>query len=434
VEKRNLLILDVGGAYLNAMIDRDEFMYVQPDLVNILLNINPGYAKFKDGKGRMLVQIEKAMYGLVQSAKLWYDTITGVLEKAGFVPNPMDVCVWNKTVNGNQVTIVIYVDDLTISCRDVKEVHNARDLIQKEFVDVKVKESKEMTYLGMNIKITDNGIEVSMMSYIEEILKEYEGLYEYAHPAYDELFMNEDVTASDNAKGFHSIVAKLLYLCKRGRPDVALPVHYLCTRVKDPNTKDELKLKRILGYLRSSLRTVRKISAKPFNRVEAYIDAAFACHADGMGQSGAVIMVGGTTVEAITRKQKCVARDSTEAELVALEGLLLDVEWHHEWFKGQGCALERPLVHQDNTSTITLVTKGGGKMRNKTMRVKQAVILEGYTNKDYDIDYVHTDSMIADMFTKPLSGMKYHRFKRVLLGYDQESKAAGVRRNKAKNG
>ena len=32
-------------------------------------------------------------------------------------------------------------------------------------------------------------------------------------------------------------------------------------------------------------------------------------------------MVGGTAVDTITRKQKCVARDSTEAELVALEAL-----------------------------------------------------------------------------------------------------------------
>ena len=238
-------------------------------LVIILLDINPGYAKFKDDKGRMLVQIEKAMYGLVQSAKLWFDTITGVLEKAGFVPNPMDVCVWNKNVNGNQVTIVIYVDDLAMSCKDVKEVHNARDLIQKEFVDVKIKESKEMTYLGMNI-----------MNYIKEILKEYKGLYEYAHPADEDLFSSGDAAASDNTKGFHSVVARLLYLCKRGRPDVALPVHYLCTKVKDPNVKDELKLKRVLGYLQSSLTTVRKISGQPFNRVEAYIDAAFACHAD----------------------------------------------------------------------------------------------------------------------------------------------------------
>jgi len=70
------------------------------------------------------------------------------------------------------------------------------------------------------------------------------------------------------------------------------------------------------------------IGNQPFDRVEAYIDAAHACHEDGFGQSGGAIMVGDTTVEVITRKQKCAARDSTEAELVALEALLLDVEWH----------------------------------------------------------------------------------------------------------
>ena len=48
VEKRHLLILDVGGAYLNAKIDRPVYTYVQPDLVNILLNICPDYAKYKD--------------------------------------------------------------------------------------------------------------------------------------------------------------------------------------------------------------------------------------------------------------------------------------------------------------------------------------------------------------------------------------------------
>jgi len=54
------------------------------------------------------------MYGLIQSAKLWYDKITGVLERDGYTPNVMDQCVWNKIVDGNQITIVIYVDDLAI--------------------------------------------------------------------------------------------------------------------------------------------------------------------------------------------------------------------------------------------------------------------------------------------------------------------------------
>jgi len=64
-----------------------------------------------------------------------------------------------------------------------------------------------------------------------------------------------------------------------------------------------------MGYMKSTLGNTRKIDSKPFERIEAYIDAAHASHPDGFGQSGGVIMAGGTTLECITRKQKCAARD-----------------------------------------------------------------------------------------------------------------------------
>jgi len=146
VEKRHLLILDIGGAYLNAEIDRTVYMFIEPELVNIMVNIDSGYAKYRDVKGRILTQIDKAMYGLVQSAKLWYETITGVLKDNGYAPNPMDLCVWNKIVGGDQITIVIYVNDLAISCRNKVEVHKAMDIVKSKFIDIKVKESSEMSY------------------------------------------------------------------------------------------------------------------------------------------------------------------------------------------------------------------------------------------------------------------------------------------------
>jgi len=256
-------------------------MFIAPDLVNILLNICPHYAKFKDQKGRMLVQIDKAMYGLVQSARLWYNTITGVLERDGFVPNPMDPCVWNKMVNGNQTIIVIYVNDLAISSKSKDDVHAVMKLIQNEFVDVKVKETNEMSYLGMNSKLTKEGIEVDMVNYIEEILKEFDGVHEYTHPADDRLFVSGDTKGtSKDPKKFHRIVAKLLFLSKRGRPDIALPVHYLCTRVKNPSDLDDQKLARVIGFMKGTLKNVRKISSEPFDGVQAYIDAAHAAHED----------------------------------------------------------------------------------------------------------------------------------------------------------
>jgi len=191
VEKRHLLILDIGGAYLNAEIDRSVYMFVEPVLVNILVNINAGYAKYRDVKGRVLTQIDKAMYGLVQSAKLWYETITGVLKGNGYSSNPMDPCVWNKIVDADQITIIIYVDDLAISCRNKDEVHKAMAMVKEKFIDIKVKESNEMSYLGMNLKIDNDGIPVSMTNYIQEMIKEFGELREYTHRADEKLFVND---------------------------------------------------------------------------------------------------------------------------------------------------------------------------------------------------------------------------------------------------
>jgi len=80
----------------------------------------------------------------------------------------------------------------------------------------------------MSLKINESGIEVDMINYIQEILKEFEGVHGYTHPADDTLFISDaDGLPCSDPKGFHRVVAKLLFLCKRGRPDIALPVHYL---------------------------------------------------------------------------------------------------------------------------------------------------------------------------------------------------------------
>ena len=215
----------------------------------------------------------------------------------------MDPCVWNKTVNENQTTIVIYVDDLAISSKNKRDVHAVMELIKKEFIEVKVNESNEMSYLGLNLKIKNDGVEVDMVNYIEDILKEFEEVHEYTHPTDEKLFViRVNGQLSSNSNGFHRIVAKILFLCKRGRPDNALPVHYLCTRVKNPTVINDRKLTRIVGFMKSTLRHSRTIGSKPFDRVESYIDAAHAVNEDDFGHSGGVIMISGTTVECITRK------------------------------------------------------------------------------------------------------------------------------------
>ena len=95
-EKRHVVTLDIGGANLNAsMKEREVLMCLDEKMAMILVKIRPEYERFLNEDGSMIVQLDKALYGCVESAKLWYDHLRKTLESLGFTVNPHDICVFN---------------------------------------------------------------------------------------------------------------------------------------------------------------------------------------------------------------------------------------------------------------------------------------------------------------------------------------------------
>jgi hypothetical protein len=74
---------------------------------------------------------------------------------------------------------------------------------------------------------------------------------QYQNPGRKDLFMveEENELKGDRARVFHKVVAKLLYLAKRARPDIMTVVIFLCTRMKGPTIGDQRKLAHLLGDL-----------------------------------------------------------------------------------------------------------------------------------------------------------------------------------------
>ena len=70
----------------------------------------------------LYVKLLKALYGLLKSALLFYKKLAGELVNMGFEINPYDPCVDNKTVNGIQMTVTWYVDDLTLETK-IQKLH-----------------------------------------------------------------------------------------------------------------------------------------------------------------------------------------------------------------------------------------------------------------------------------------------------------------------
>jgi hypothetical protein len=93
-------------------------------------------------------------------------------------------------------------------------------------------------------------------------------------------------------KFFHATVAKLLFLCKRGRPDIQTAIAFLCTRVRHPTKHDYNKLSRVIKYLRHTKDLVLRLSAENLNIIKWWTDASYGVHHDMRSHTGGVMSMG----------------------------------------------------------------------------------------------------------------------------------------------
>ena len=117
---------------------------------------------------------------------------------------------------------------------------------------------------------------------------------------------------------FHSVVAKLLWIAKRGRPDLELYISFLCTRVATPNTDDWQKLERVLTYISCTKDERIFIGINTISIMNTYIDASYTVYPNMRGHTGDFISFGHDIVHSKASKQKINVKSSTECELVAL--------------------------------------------------------------------------------------------------------------------
>jgi hypothetical protein len=255
-----------------------------------------------------------------------------------------------------------------------------------------------------------------MDDYVEDMLAfcpVEEGTRKANTPAAENLFEIDEASPQLNKKDhemFHSTVAKALYLCLRVRPDIATAVSFLTTRVSCSTKQDWAKMMRMLLYLKNNAHRGILLPTKGDIRVDAYVDAAFCSHVDGKSHTGVIVRIGGALVMTKSTKQKIVSRDSTEAETIGLSDHTDKILWFHHFLKSQGYDPEPPIIYQDNKSTISLVTKGGGKPRTRHLRARQYGVKQQIDAGEYTIEYCVTEAMIADVLTKPLQGAKYILF------------------------
>ena len=371
-ERRKVKTADLPGAYLNADMSGEEvLMHINPDEADILCLMKPEYKEFLREDGSLIVRLTKALYGCIQSAKLWYNEISTTLKSIGYAPNPKDICVFNKVVDGVQCTITLHVDDLMVTSINEQLIDEVMQTLKQKYerpdAKIEVKEGKVHKYLGMTLDFSNDGkVIITMNKYIRELLKFTNTKGHCSTPATEQLYVVVDAEPldSERAEYFHSIVAKLLYLAKRVRPDLLTSVGFLAKRTRAPNEYDMKKLERILRYLNGTQELGITLCPGKDLSVIAYIDASYAVHNDMKSQTGVATTLGTGVTYAKSTTQQLNAKSSTESELIALTDGAGHVIWFRDYLIGQGYDIGPATIYQDNMSTMALVQKGYSSASN----------------------------------------------------------------------
>jgi hypothetical protein len=157
----------------------------------------------------------------------------------------------------------------------------------------------------MQISVEKGVATIDMSNFIDKLIDECKNLREFTSPEAKNAFLvNPEAKLLNEAERrlFHTMVAKLLYLVKRARPDLLTIVSFLCTCITKATREDAAKLSRLLGYLQKMRGETLQLAPKGLLQVKAYVDASFAPHADSKSHTGIVVFIGGAMVFAASRK------------------------------------------------------------------------------------------------------------------------------------
>lgn len=102
---------DFESAYLNSEFQGELFMKLDKNTSELMIELDREAEKFKWEDGCIYVKILKGLYGLQESAKLWYITLERTLKSMNFKKSRYDhACFYRR--EGKDATIILtYVDD-----------------------------------------------------------------------------------------------------------------------------------------------------------------------------------------------------------------------------------------------------------------------------------------------------------------------------------
>ncbi|GJT71247.1 putative ribonuclease H-like domain-containing protein [Tanacetum coccineum] len=315
--------MDVKSAFLYGTIEEEVYVHQPTGFVD------PAHPN-------KVYKVIKALYGLHQAPRAWYETLSSFLKENGFRRGTVDKALFIKKKKSDIMLVQVYEDDIIFG--------STKKSMCTEFEDYKYVADILKKFDFWSIRTTSTPIESN-----KPLVKDKDG---------------EDV----DVHVYRSMIGSLLYLTV-SRPDIMFVV-CACARFQVTPKASHLKaVKMIFRYLKHQpklgLWYPRDL---PFG-LEAFSDSDYrGASLDRKSTTGGCQFLGRRLISWQCKKQTIVANSTTEAEYVA----------------AANCCGQNPVAHS----------------RTKHIEIRFHFIRDCYEKGLIEVIKIHTDSNVADLLTK----------------------------------
>ncbi|GJR16305.1 putative ribonuclease H-like domain-containing protein [Tanacetum coccineum] len=208
--------MDVKSAFLYGKIEEE--MYV----------CHPPRFKDPDFPDRVY-KVKKALYGLHQALRAWYETLSTYLLDKDFQRGKFDKTLFIKRYKGDILVVQVYVDDIIFGSIK-KELCNAFEKLMHDKFQMSY--MRELTFfLGLQVQQKKDDIFISQDKYVGKILKKF-GFIE-VKTASTPIETQKPLLKDENGEEvdvhmYRSMIGSLMYLTS-SRPDIMFVV-CVCAR------------------------------------------------------------------------------------------------------------------------------------------------------------------------------------------------------------
>ncbi|GJT57937.1 uncharacterized mitochondrial protein-like protein [Tanacetum coccineum] len=223
-----------------------------------------------------LAMVEKALYGLHQAPRDWYETLSTYLLENRFKRGIIDNTLFIKKDKGDILLVQVYVDDIIFGSTKKSLCTEFESLMHKKF---QMSSTGELTFfLGLQVMQRDDGIFIRQDKYVADIFKKFD--FSSVKTASTLIETNKALLKDEEAEDadvhlYRSMIGSLMYLTA-SRLDIMFAI-CACARFQvTPKTSHLHAVKRIFRYLKGQ----PKLSLwyprdSPFD-LEAFSDSDYA--------------------------------------------------------------------------------------------------------------------------------------------------------------